>query len=169
MSTVHRIIPLYNRPYLTTSPRDLWNTRWSVTAGYHLRWAFYTPVRNYCWRKERGGGGGTWLVAAAAAPFLVNCLLHISWWSLVVKGTIDHAYWNLLFVYPLVSLALQDFMGTVVFASRRRATTLLHKLANMVLLWTGFLFITEPMSAAQGLHSSLRHVCRANLGLPLDN
>ena len=38
------MIPIYNRPYLTSSPRDLWNCRWSVAAGHHLRNGFYNPA-----------------------------------------------------------------------------------------------------------------------------
>ena len=165
---VIRIIPLYHRPYLTSSPRDLWNTRWSVAAGYHLRCAFYNPCHEWIKAAQHKYGFvvPSWLavLVAAVAPFLVNCILHITWWSLLVKGTMDTAYWNLLLAYPLVSLAVQDAMGMLFFASRR-ATTRLHKIMNLWLLWAGFWWVAGPMSVAQGLHTSLRAVCRANLGL----
>ena len=38
-----KLIPLYDHPCWTKSPRELWR-RWSVTAGYHLRKAFYEPA-----------------------------------------------------------------------------------------------------------------------------
>ena len=81
----------------------------------------------------------------------------------------DHVYWNLLLAYPLISLALQDGLGMLLFQSRRRrraAQSPLHKGLNLMLLWAGFAFIAEPMSSAQGLHTSLRETCRSNLGLP---
>ena len=98
-----------------------------------------------------------------------------------MKGQVDHAYWNLLLAYPLISFAIQDAIGALVSRGKRRnetintdavATTdkpyiMLQRMLNLALLWIGFLWIADPMSRAQGLNSSLEKVCRSNLGLPM--
>jgi hypothetical protein len=172
------LLPLYDRPYLTKAPRELWR-RWSVTAGFHLRKAFYEPIldglkQQRRRRRRRDGGGkhgdGSMMmmvasILAAAAPFFVNCVMHIYWWSMGVKGKIDHVYWILLFVYPLLSMAVEDIMGRFVFGTRR-ATTWPHHVANLALLWGGFYMVGEFMAHAHALNSDLTAVCRANLLLP---
>jgi hypothetical protein len=184
-----RIIPIYNRPYLTLSPRGLWH-RWSVTAGYHLRKAFYEPLllvgrgdninkdkNNHNWATTTG--------LATAAPFLVNCILHITWWSIVVKGEMDYIYINLLFVYPLVSFWIQDVVIRRLFLvlegsssssssssssnsssnNQGKTKSTWHHLANLALLWFGFYSVGESMSTAHAFPTSLTAVCRANIGL----
>jgi hypothetical protein len=157
-SRVARILPIYDRPYLTASPRDLWH-RWSVTAGYHLRKGLYEPF-----------GGSKNRIVATAAAFFVNCILHIYWWSMAIKGQIDYIYWNLLFMYPLASFLLQDLFnrifGSTTSTTEKRGKSMCHNGANLMLLWVGFYAIGEAMSDAHGLNSSLTAVCRANLLLP---
>jgi hypothetical protein len=185
-----RIIPIFDRPYLTLSPRELWH-RWSVTAGYHLRKGFYEPLllvgrgheqsnkdknnRHYYWVATTG--------LATAAPFLVNCILHITWWSIVVKGEMEYIYIHLLFVYPLVSFWIQDAVIRRLFLAlegsssssssssgnrhidkKAKTKSTWHHLANLAILWVGFYSIGEAMSTAHGLNTSLGDVCRANLG-----
>ena len=184
-----RIIPIYHQPYLTTSPRDLWNQRWSVTAGYHLRCAFYNPAKRFLDKHTTTPGTASFSllrcaskVLAAAVPFFINCVLHITWWSWLVKGQVDHAYWNLLLAYPLISFAIQDAISALVSPGKRCSETIntedavatndnpyimLQRMLNLALLWIGFLWIADPMSRAQGLNSSLEKVCRSNLGLPM--
>ena len=111
------IVPIYDRPYLATSPRKLWQ-RWSVTAGYHFRHGFYKPFV----RKEEAKASPSfmnyrrYIWIPTLAPFLVNCLLHIHWWSLVIKGEIKNLYWNLIFAYPLLSFFFEDvIIGRLLF------------------------------------------------------
>ncbi len=156
-----RIFPIYNRPHLTQSPRELWQ-RWSVTAGYHLRMAYYEPFM-----KMGTKWSFTWRLMATGTTFLVNCLLHITWWSLVIKGNWDYTYWKLLFVYPLFSFAIQDVL--VSFRNREGSklkSDAMHWFLNLLLLWSGFLVIGEPMALAQGMNVHLTNVSRANLFLP---
>lgn len=148
---VARIVPIYDRPYLSTPPRDLWH-RWSVTAGYHLRKAFYEPAQGFQNNK----------IVAAALPFGVNCLLHMYWWSMAIKGDVDFSYCNLLFLYPLISFFVQDLIYCV---TKKRP--ILRMGGNLMVLWVGFYAIGEEMASAHGLKSSLTGVCRSNLGLPL--
>jgi hypothetical protein len=155
-----RILPIYDRPHLTLCPRGLWH-RWSVTAGYHLRKGFYEPL---------GGGCNDTTSAqkyfATAVPFGVNCLLHVTWWSIAIKGEIDFVYWNLLFAYPLVSFWVQDaVVGDLVFGTRK-PQSIGHHMANLAILWIGFCAVSEPMSSAHGLNHVLTDVCRANVFLP---
>ena len=194
-----RIIPIFNRPYLTRSPRGLWH-RWSITAGYHLRKAFYEPLLVIN-KNNNNNIHNNWITTtgvATAAPFLVNCILHITWWSLVVKGEMDFIYIQLLFVYPLLSFGIQDVVIRRLFqvvekrssssssTSNKRdnhhqttpsptttstttstSKSMCHHLANLLVLWIGFYSISESVSTAHALNSSLTGVCRANLGLPV--
>ena len=82
-------------------------TSLTYRTGYHLRKGLYEPF-----------GGSKNRILATAAAFFVNCVLHIYWWSMVIKGQIDYSYWNLLFMYPLVSFLLQDF-STAYLAQQR--------------------------------------------------
>jgi hypothetical protein len=186
-----RIIPIFNRPYLTLSPRNLWH-RWSVTAGYHLRMGFYEPLlligrddNSNKYKNKNSWATITYIGLATAAPFLVNCIFHITWWSIVVKGEMDYIYINLLFVYPLVSFWIQEVVIRRLFlvlegssssissnsdsdkSDNRQAQTksTWHHLANLALLWVGFYMIGESMSKAHALPFSLTAVCRANIGL----
>jgi hypothetical protein len=105
---------------------------------------------------------------ATIVPFLVNCLLHIYWWSMGIKGEIDYLYWNLLFAYPLTSLLIQDVVidgSSQTQPRERKPPSLYQRVANFALLWIGFCMVGEPMSSANGLPTSLTAVCRANLGL----
>lgn len=187
-----RIFPIYNRPHFTQSPRELWH-RWSVTAGYHLRLAYYEPVmqRFRCQyepldaQKEKSTPASTTMsqrLVATAAPFAANCLLHITWWSIVVKGELEFIYWKLLFVYPLLSFAIQDILSQLMMTqgSKHRpptknstssitcknAPSWQHWIFNILLMWMGFILIGEPMSTAHGLNSELTAVARSNLLLP---
>eukprot|EP00977_Amphora_coffeiformis_P022652 scaffold11172_cov172-Amphora_coffeaeformis.AAC.5 len=120
-STMIRAFPIYNRPHRTQSPRELWH-RWSVTAGYHLRLAYYEPVMQRFRRHHQDSTTNTTTtthrptttmmerLVATAAPFVVNCLLHVTWWSIVIKGELDYIYWKLLFVYPMASFFIQDIL-----------------------------------------------------------
>jgi hypothetical protein len=164
-SRVERIVSIYDRPYLTKSPRELWR-RWSVTAGFHLRKGFYDPLVLRAYAGSSSPSSSLVTIAAAAAPFFVNSVFHMTWWSVAIKGEMEYyTYWNILFAYPLVSFALQDAISLRLFGTKR-ATTWPHHVANFVLLWAGFYLIGEPMSRAHALNSDLEAVCRANLLLP---
>ena len=163
-----RIIPLYDQTYLTKRPRELWR-RWSVTAGYHLRKGYYEPLLPYL----KASNDNQFIhilkvLLATSIPFLVNCIMHIYWWSMGVKGSIDHVYWVLLFAYPLFSFAMEDIVSILFFGGSNKGTTSSwqHDLCNMVLLWIGFYLVGEPMSQAHAMNSDLTTVCRANLLLP---
>lgn len=167
-----RIFPIYNRPHLTQSPRELWH-RWSVTAGYHLRLAYYEPWMQTFRQQSTTSSTIVKMVQRliiTAAPFAVNCLLHISWWSIVVKGEPDFVYWILLFVYPLVGFGIQDVVaglwtkGPNVASSKNVPRVhWLHRALNLLVLWTGFVLVGEPMSTAHGLNTDLTAVARSNL------
>jgi hypothetical protein len=149
-----------------------------------LRHAYYEPILKQQRRRQTHnsifGNNNTPAgvvakkVLATIAPFLVNCLFHIYWWSMGIKGEIDYVYWNLLFAYPLTSLLIQDVVidGSSQTQTqtqpreRKPSPSLYQRVANFGLLWIGFCMVGEPMSSAHGLHSSLTAVCRANVGLP---
>jgi hypothetical protein len=192
VATEIRIFPIYNRPHLTQSPRELWH-RWSVTAGYHLRLAYYEPAMQR-FRRQRQLGATTKSttttttattmmerLVATAVPFAANCLLHITWWSIVIKCELDFIYWKLLFVYPCVSFMIQDIVVRLMTkqpsnssttntmtseansSSKQSVPSWQHSVLNILLMWIGFILIGEPMSLAHGLHSKLTDVARANL------
>jgi hypothetical protein len=165
---VHFVAPIYDQPYLACSPRDLWH-RWSVTAGYHYRKGFYEPLIVWLRRghgtKSNNDSGYLSLWVAAAAPFFVNCVLHIYWWSLVVKGSIDYSYINLLFLFPLVSFWGQDIVVGQLLFSARTANSLPHRAANYAILVVAFYSIGQQMSDAHALPPTLSAVCRANVFL----
>jgi hypothetical protein len=163
------VVPIYDQPYLACSPRDLWH-RWSVTAGFHYRKGFYEPsivlLRGGHGLKSSNDSGYLSLWVAAAAPFFVNCVLHIYWWSLVVKGAIDYSYINLLFLSPLVSFWVQDIVVGQLLFSSRTATSMPQQAANYAVLVVAFYCIGQQMSDAHALPPTLTAVCRANVFLP---
>lgn len=148
------ILPIYNQPLYSTSPRDFWR-RWSTSVGFHLRCAWYDP----CMCKQSNNVIQRWL--ATALPFGFNCVWHVTWWSWAMKGEMDGAYVTLLGYYPMVSLALQDLV--VQYGPK-------HKWLQAMLLrgivWIGFACVAETMQVANGAPPSLRDTCRSNLLLP---
>ena len=158
------IIATSDQPYLTKSPRDLWH-RWSVGFGYLLRKGFYDPLHRY--HDEGQLISHHFHLLSTAVPFFINALFHSTWWSFVSTNKLDTSgmYWNLLFVYPLVSFVLQDVVvGDWMFGSRR-ATTQAHQAMNLALLWIGFCFVAEPMAIANAIPTTLVGLSRHTLGL----
>ena len=128
----------------------------------HLKQAFYEPLQGR--QLPTSQLSYTRLMVATAAPFLANTLLHATWWSWVIKHELDWVYWRILFVYPVLSILLQDVViGDWIFGTRKPQAWIHHGV-NLVLLWMGFAYVAEPMSTAHGLPVSLRDVCVTNLG-----
>ena len=164
---VSHVIPIYDRPYLTCSPRDLWR-RWSVTAGYHYRKGFYEPFLMTIGDSRSKKKTYFSIFVATMLPFFINCVLHIFWWSIVVKGDIDYSYVYLLFIFPIGSFLMEDVVvGRLIFSSSDSTIPFLHPLANYLVIAIGFYLIGEMMSNAHALPSTLTAVCRANVGLPV--
>ena len=164
---VAHVIPIYDRPYLTCSPRDLWR-RWSVTAGYHYRKGIYEPFLLKIGDPRSKKKSYFSIFLATMLPFFINCVLHIFWWSIVVKGDIDYSYVYLLFIFPVASFLMEDVVvGRLIFSPSDSTIPFLHPLANYLVVVIGFYFIGEMMSDAHALPSTLTAVCRANVGLPI--
>ena len=165
---VSYVIPLYDRPYLTCSPRDLWR-RWSVTAGYLYRKGFYEPLLQTTWASNDSNKNYFTILVATSCCFFVNCVLHIYWWSIVVKGSIDYSYIYLLFLFPIASFCVEDIIvRQLIFSSPDATKSSLHQLANYAVVFIGFYFIGQMMSDAHALPPTLTAVCRANVGLPVN-
>jgi len=165
---IHAIIPIYDQPHLASSPRDLWR-RWSVTAGYHLKHGFYEPL---LMRKESPSYGRR--LVATMAPFAVNGVLHWTWWSIVVIGRLDDRYVYLLFLFPILTILVQDICvnGRLEGGEMKptMSTSSLHKQQpqhkrhlNRIIVWTGAWCIGSMMSSVHGLSEDLGDVCRNNL------
>jgi len=127
------IIDTSDAPLLTTSPRDFWH-RWSKSAGYHLRKAFYEPL-----------GGGQNPVVATAAAFGVNVALHVFWLGPATTGRLGWGYVWMLDVAPVAAVVIERRLLRAAF----REESWQHRVANFAVFQILIVLVYPCFSASQ--------------------